>query len=103
MLNQNDNGEAAAAFYDKRRKWMDFICEMDRVSHATFRVGYWLARKMNGEDQCCWWSVGQIAKQVGVSTKTVTEATAELEALGLMLVVRKKGRGNTYFIRLPFE
>ena len=102
MLRNDAHGEAAAAFYDKRRMWLDLICEDRRLGHAAFRVGYWLAKKMNGKDQCCWYSVPLIAKQLGVSTKTVSAATTELETLGLMIVIRKAGRGNTYFIRLPF-
>jgi len=106
MLKRNDDYESedqqAAAFYDARRKWIDLVLEHPSVSHATARVGVWLAKKMNGKDQCCWWSVGRIAKILHMSTKTVTQATTELDALGLMLVVRKKGKGNTYFIRAPF-
>lgn len=102
MLKRNDDGQAALEFYENRRRWIDYVLEHHGVSHATARVGIWLAKKMNGEDQCCWWSVGNIAKRVNMSTKTVSEATAELEAKGLMFVVRQKGKGNTYFIRAPF-
>jgi DNA-binding MarR family transcriptional regulator len=103
MLKRNDNGEAAAAFYDKRRKWRELLVEHPDVGHATFRVGYWLSMKMNGEDQCTWWSVKRIAEHLRVSTRTVSDATAELERLGLMLVVRESGKRNTYFIRSPLD
>lgn len=101
MIRNDTQGEASAAFYDKRRQWIDLVCEDHRVGHATFRVGHWLAKKMNGKDQCCWYSVAVIAKLLGVSTKTVTQATTELETLGLMIIIRQKGKGNTYHIRSP--
>lgn len=102
-MSSNDNGEAAAAFYDKRRKWLDFVCGHPEVKHATFRVGYWLARRMNSDNQSTWWSVKRIAKTLGVDRKTVMDATAELERLNLLLVVRRLGKGNTYYLKLPFE
>jgi len=103
MLQRNDNGEAAQEFYEKRRRWMDFACECEDLSPMSFRVGYWLARKMNGDDQCCWWSVKQIAKQLRKSRRTIIDAIAELEASGLLIVVRQKGKGSTYHLRLPYE
>lgn len=103
MLKRNDNGDAAAAFYDKRRKWMDLICEHPEVSDSCFRVGYWLARRMNGDDQCTWWPIKKIAKQTRCSQRTIHAATGNLERLGLMIVVRDPGLGNSYSIRLPFE
>lgn len=100
---RNDRGEAAAAFYDKRRKWLDFICEMDRLTDRAFRVGHWLAKKMNGRDQCCWYSQEQIAKLMGKSVAYVIRATAELESEGVMIIVKEHRKPNRYFIRLPFD
>lgn len=102
MLKRNDGGEAAAEFYDHRRRWAEFTSEHADVSHAAFRVGYWLAMRMNGDDQCCWYRVDDIAKRIGCSTKTVTEATAQLERLGLMIVIRRPGKGSTYHLRFPW-
>ena len=99
MQKRNDSGEAAAEFYDNRRKWAERVSENHDVSHAAFRIGYWLAMRMNGDDQCCWYSVGEIAKRIGCSTKTVTEATANLERLGFMIVIRRPGKGSTYHLR----
>lgn len=106
MLQKNIDGETpdpdSAAFYDQRRMWIELVLEHPEVGHAAARIGVWLARRMNGRDCCCWWSVGKIAEKLNASTKTVSQATAELERLGLLRVVRSKGRGNTYFIRAPF-
>lgn len=119
MLKRNDNGEAAAAFYDKRRKWLDWMNEHEEISHAAFRVGYFLARRMNGDNQCCWFSVPEIAKRLGsgavrddaghiakikhVSTRTVSDAIRELERAGALIVVRRKGKGSTYYLRSIFD
>lgn len=102
MPKKNDDGQSAIEFYDKRRKWIDYMAERAEVSHAAFRVGVWLALRMNGDDQCCWYKVSEIAKRVGCSTKTVSEATKNLEAEGLMIVVRTLGRRNSYRITAPF-
>ena len=100
---RNDNGEAALAFYDKRRKWCELICSHPDLGHGAFRVGYWLSQRMNGEDQCCWYSVRQIAKRIGVSTQTVIYALHQLEAANVLIVSRTLGRRSSYSIRLPFE
>ena len=100
---KNDNGEAAAAFYDKRRKWLDFICELDGLDDRSFRIGYFLAKRMNGKDQCCWYTHAQIAKILGVSQHKVIRAVANLEDKGVLLVVRSHRKPNFYYIRLPFE
>lgn len=103
MLKRNDSGEAAAAFYDKRRKWLDFTCEMTGLSDRAFRVGHWLAKKMNGHDQCCWYTQKQIAKLMGISEDKVIRAVAELVDKGVMIVVKDHRKANHYYIRLPFD
>lgn len=103
MLKRNDSGEAAAAFYDKRRKWLDFTGEMSGLSDRAFRVGHWLAKKMNGDDQCCWYSQKQIAKLMGKSQDYVIRAVAELSDAGVMIVVKEHRKPNRYYIRLPFD
>lgn len=103
MLKRNDNGEAAAAFYDKRRRWLDYVCVLDGLSDRAFRVGYWLAKRMNGDDQCCWYQHDQIGKILGMSVDKVARAILELEARGVIIVVRTHRKPNSYSIRLPFE
>lgn len=100
---KNDDGEAAAAFYDKRRKWLDFICAMDGLSDRAFRVGYWLAKRMNGQDQSCWYGVKEIAKRLSTSEDKILRAVAELEDKRVLIVVREHRKSNIYYIRLPFE
>ncbi|TCL70612.1 helix-turn-helix domain-containing protein [Rhizobium sp. BK251] len=103
MLQRNDNGESAAAFYEKRRKWLDFICEVDGLTDRAFRVGYWLAKRMNGDDQCCWYTQREVAKRMGLSEDKVIRAVMELEDKGVLIVVRSHRKPNYYHIRLPFD
>lgn len=100
---RTDHGEAAAAFYDKRRKWLDFTCEMGALSDRAFRVGHWLAKRMNANDKCCWYTQEQIAKLMGKSQAYVIRATAELESEGVLVIVKEHRKPNRYFIRLPFD
>jgi len=99
---KNDNGEAAAEFYEKRTRWAEYLCTHARVSDRAFRVGWWLSRRMNGNDQCCWYSVGRIAKEMTRSRSYVNRALAELRAANLVLIIEEKGKPNTYFLHAPF-
>lgn len=98
MVIKNDNGEAAAAFYDKRRKWLEYVNENPRIGHASFRVAFFIAQRMNGTNQASWYSVRQIAKRLSMSTKTVSEAIQQLEGDGLLIPVRTLGRRSSYLI-----
>lgn len=102
MLERNDHGQAALEFYDKRRRWLDYVCELD-VSDRAFRVGYWLAKKMNGKDQCCWYEHRSIARILSMSVDKVARAISELEDRNVLIVVRAHRKPNTYFIRLPYD
>lgn len=99
---KNDNGEAALEFYDKRRKWTDYASTLSGLSDRGFRVGFWLSRRMNGEDQCCWYSVKRVAKEMGKSVRYVRYGLTDLKAAGLLVIVETKGKQNTYFLHAPF-
>jgi hypothetical protein len=99
---KNDNGEAAAEFYDKRRLWAEYASTHPKVTDRAFRVGYWLSRRMNGEDRCCWYSVKRIAKELGRSPRYVQYAVAELRAANVIIVIEDKGKPNAYFLHAPF-
>lgn len=99
---KNDNGEAALEFYEKRTRWAEFISTHEKVTDRAFRVGYWLSRRMNGEDQCCWYSVPRIAKEMGYSERYVQRALADLRAANVILVVPEKRGPNSYFLHAPF-
>lgn len=102
MLQRNDNGEAALDFYDKRRRWRDYVSTHAKVPDRAFRVGFWLSQRMNGNDQCCWYSVARIAKEMSRSQRYVRYALAELRAANVMLIIEDKGKPNTYFLHAPF-
>ena len=99
---KNDNGESALEFYDRRRRWVEYISTHPDVSDRAFRVGYWLAQRMNGEDRCCWYSKGRIAKEMGRSQRCIQYAISELREVKVMLVIEEKGKPNTYFLHAPF-
>ena len=103
MHGKNDNGAAAAAFYEKRREWLDYLSTNHAVTHVEFRVAYFISKRMNGENQSSWWHVKTIAKEVGCSTHSVSSATMKLEEMGLLIAVRPARGGNEYFIRMPYE
>lgn len=100
---RNDRGEAAAAFYDKRRRWLDHICTRADLSDRAFRIGFWLAKRMNGDNQACWYTHDQIADRFGISVDTVSRGIAELENANVMTIVREHRKANVYYIRLPFD
>lgn len=102
MLKRNDNGEAAAEFFDKRRQWRSYLSTRADLSDRGFRVGYWLSDRMNGNDQCCWYTVGRVAHEMGKSKSYVNRAIAELRAKNVVLVIEEKGKPNTYFLHAPF-
>lgn len=99
---RNDTGQAAIEFYERRRQWAEYAARHAKLTDRGFRVGYWLSRRMNGTDQCCWYSVARIAKEMGKSPRYVSRALADLRAANVMLVVEEKGKPNSYYLHAPF-
>lgn len=102
MLKRNDNGEAALEFYEKRRLWAEYASNHPDLTDRGFRLGYWLSRRMNGEDQCCWYSVKRMAKELGWSERSVQRGIADLKAANLIFVVEQKGKRSEYQLHAPF-
>lgn len=102
MTRKNDSGQAAEEFYKLRREWLGYLSTHSDVSHVTFRVAYFIANRMNGDNQSSWWSRHDIAKQIGASPRSVSDAIGSLEDIGVLIVVRSKGAVNEYHIRLPY-
>jgi len=98
-----------AAFLKLRDEWIDYVNQCERLSHATTRVGTFIALRMSATEQCSFWPVEKIAKMIPrapgkrMSTKTVSVAIAELVKEGVLVVHRPNRRSNQrYFIRLPY-
>lgn len=91
------------SFYQERMEWLDFVAGHPSVSHGDFRVAYFIARKINADDQKMWWRVAKIANALGVSTATVSAATMNLEHLHLMTIGRPARGINSYSIRMPYD
>lgn len=102
-MTQEPTKLTAALFYKKREDWIEYVCGRRDVKHAHFRIAYFMARKMNGKEQCMWWGVETIAKELGVSTATVTAATIYMQDEGLMVVTRPARGVNHYWIRMPYD
>lgn len=92
----------AAAFYEDRRKWAEYAASKPDLSDRAFRVGYWLSRRMNGDDKCCWFSLKAIADRMGKSPRSVRYALSELRSQNLLVVVEEPGKPNCYFLHAPF-
>lgn len=99
---RNDTGQAAREFFQKRTEWIDYLMTNRKIGHVEFRIACFIAKRMNGDDQACWWSVKAIAKELGVSTKSVSATTAKLESLDLLICHRPKRGGNCYYLRMPY-
>lgn len=79
-----------------RDRWVDRLSTSREISHATFRVAYFIARRSNYANLGMDWSVADIAGQVGCSTKTVSDATVQLSKMGLLKVQQTKRQNNFY-------
>jgi hypothetical protein len=97
-----------AVFLAMRDKWIDYVNTCDQLSHATTRVGTFIALRMDATKQNSFWPVKKIAKMVPgapgrkMSTSTIAKALAELQAENLLIVHRPNRRANqTYWLHLP--
>lgn len=95
--------ESQRAFLKMRTAWIEYVILDKSISHALARVGLFIACKTNPDDQYAWWFVRNLAVEMKVSTKTITDATLLFEKKGLMIVRRNKRLGNEYRIRLPLH
>jgi DNA-binding MarR family transcriptional regulator len=99
--NGNNGNGRRNAFLRTRDLWIDYVNQHHALSHATARIGIFIALRMTSKKPTTQWTVQKLAKTLHVSTKTVTDATLILERMGLMNVRRSKRLGNEYSIRLP--
>lgn len=90
------------AFMMMRAKWVDHANGSSLLTHVQSRIAIFIALRTNAIKRHSYWSVGNIAKALDCSTKSVSDTTTLLEDLKLLHVVRSKRGGNKYFIRWPF-
>lgn len=99
----NPEKATKAAFLALRDEWLDYVNQASELSHATARLGTFIALRMNARDQSSWWSVGEMARKLGMSTRTISDGLVDLRNAGLLVVHRPNRRGgNFYFLRLPY-
>lgn len=101
---------AKAAFLALRDAWIDYVNQCEELSHATTRVGTFIALRMDAKKQCSYWPVKKIARMLPsklgkrMSTRTVSDAIGELVKAGLLTVHRPNRRANqTYCLRMPYQ
>lgn len=95
--------EAEDNFLVFRSQWLDYVNLRRDVTHADFRVAYFIASKINAEDRCMWWGVRTIASELGVSIATVTAATDRLSNEGLLIVTTRAKGAYRYSMRMPLD
>lgn len=99
-MSKTPNGNAV--FYRFRSEWLDAVFQHHEVSHADFRVAYFIARRINANERSMWWQVKEIAKGAQCSTRTVSDATMKLERLGFLDVIRPARGVNSYRLVMPY-
>lgn len=100
MSEDDDNPEN---FYAFRGQWLDHLVVRHDLTHADFRVAYFLASKINAEDKCMWWSVSSIARELPVSIATITAATDKLTEAGVLVVTTRAKGAYSYGMRMPLD
>ena len=103
---KNDDTEefmSEEAYLLMRAKWIDYANSTSMLSHVQSRVAVFIALRAGPDKRHSYWSVDAMAKELGCSTKSVTETTLRLEKpLKMLHIVRSKRGGNKYFLRWPF-
>lgn len=90
-------------FYGLRGQWLDYLVERQDLTHGDFRVAYFIASKINPTDNCMWWGVKSIARDLGVSIGTITSATDRLAKAGLLVITKGPKGSYNYFMRMPID
>lgn len=88
-------------FLQKRDAWIRLLVGDLEMSHATVRVGIHLVMRMTATNRVAWPATKTIAKETGVSVRTVLRAIDDLEAEGYLYAARKRNVGNRYSFRFP--
>ena len=94
------------SFYTERGAWTDYVCDRKDLTHAEFRVAYFIASKTNPNEGCMWYSVKRIAAESFVSLAVVTATIEKLDKSRLIMIGKRKiGRQtvNTYMWRMPLD
>lgn len=83
-------------YYENRSKWIEEMFGHTDISHADFKVLYFIARRSGFDNLGMYWSVPRIARKCRCSTHTVSAATARAAGLGFLRVSVNQGRENFY-------
>lgn len=103
MSQENTKSASAAALFLKRRDiWIRWVIESD-VTLAARVVGVHLAMRMSAQNQGSWPNIKTVAKSLDISARHAQRGMLELEKFGALNVLRQKGKGNYYTLRLPTD
>lgn len=86
----------AELFYENRSKWIEEMFDHPEITHADFRVLYFIGRRSGFENRGMYWTVPLIARRCQCSTHTVSAATAKAAKLGYLKVMQSPGKENFY-------
>ncbi|MEN1705705.1 MAG: helix-turn-helix domain-containing protein [Planctomycetota bacterium] len=80
------------------------LCDAgDGLSHCSWAVAVVIARHANDDTGEAWPSVSSIARQTRLSERTVRKALRELEALGMIELVRRSKGRKPHRVRLRLD
>jgi hypothetical protein len=83
-------------YYENRSKWIEEMFDHPDMTHADFKVLYFIGKRSGFENKGMYWSVSLIARRCQCSTRTVSDATTKAANLGWLRVLQSPGKENTY-------
>ena len=83
------------AFVAQKLGWLDVVVRDPRVSHLEFRLAYLISGYLNQTTGDAWPSQPRLAKELGVSTRSVQRCLDALVDLGHLRVEVGRGRNRT--------
>jgi DNA-binding MarR family transcriptional regulator len=79
---------------------LDAIARDQRVTPSAFRLVYIITGFVNRTSGDAWPGQQRLAREFGVSVRTIQRDTEQLVALGYLTITRSRGRGRTNRYRL---
>lgn len=87
---------AAEAYYENRSKWIEAVFNDPDISHADFKVLYFIGKRSGFANRGMYWSVPRIADKCQCSTHTVSVATGKAAKKGWLKILQVPGKENYY-------
>jgi hypothetical protein len=81
----------------RRMQMQDRLLREGRLSPGERLVGIWILGRVNRVVHYAWPNSGTVARELGVSVRTVKNANAKLERLGYFQIQRNVGGGTNRY------